>query len=587
MINNCTFPYSPPYEETRQFLPSWALPKSSNITPFNFTTPSFQEAWTYSHSGIFFWSYVGLLRIYPGGGYVARLGRYLQEARRLFKELEFYRWIDFRTAAIFVTFTLYNPYTSLFVAVKIAIEKEMEGAIEITYIAQPIDFYDIGTGYEVVLLLFQLFLPFFVIYYTVEQVRKMRNGLAAHFSLVFNWVELAQITCTISWMAIHIYRMVQTDVNSKILSEDISQDNDFEVVVLLNDIENTLLAMIIFFNTLKLLLIIQFSHVKHFFGILRFSFKELLSYAIFLCVTLFAFAHFGFLVFGTNIYYFSDVLKALSQLCYIIVGGKLHLEELESANTILGPGFFVLFALLSMVIFANVFIMILIHYYRGQIDRLRNVYGLGRFIVDRVKEVCGFGKTVIPDENPDMNETQLQWQLSQAVTMKQQEKKYQGLIAYKARKYKRVQNNSVHSEGGRELSCAYGEDISGQNADKVNLIFGRKRNDQGSRLRPPARENIPDNRSAPNSVERAVSDKLHHMTSLMNSLYAGEVLDDIDIVLLRMTSRKPKKVPKSITEVFETNFPQDELPHSHFADVFRSNLPEEPLPQSISEIFGC
>lgn len=138
----------------------------------------------------------------------------------------------------------------------------------------------------------------------------------------------------------------------------------------------------------------------------------------------------------------------------------------------------------------------------------------------------------------------------------------------------------------RYSSCPRDEDIPQQNSvDKTNLIFGSKRKGQGTIFHSQTRKVKPNNRNAPNSVESAVSVKLHHMSSLITNVYAEEILDDIDTVLLAMTSRKQKKLQQSITEIFGNKLSQDQLPPSN-AEIFGIEPPQEPLPQSITEIFG-
>ncbi|KAK3745776.1 hypothetical protein QZH41_015966, partial [Actinostola sp. cb2023] len=220
--------------------------------------------------------------------------------------------------------------------------------------------------------------------------------------------ECFQIGFAIAWIVIHVYKMVQVDVTSKLLMVNIHQDNDFENVVLVNDIENILLAFLIFLNTLKLLLSIQFSQIKHFFAVLGGALKDIVSYLVIMFIALVAFVQFGILVFGQNMHEFSNVVESLTTLCAVMIGNPFDFFGIQETNRILGPAYYVLFAFSSILIFVNFLILILIYSFQVQVNRHRHGYGLGRFIIDRLREACGLGKTVLPQEWTEMDSIRLQ-----------------------------------------------------------------------------------------------------------------------------------------------------------------------------------
>ena len=59
---------------------------------------------------------------YDGGGFVADLGYNFTTASIVVRELKKYDWVDERTAAVFIEFTLFNPSTRLFCDVRNAFE---------------------------------------------------------------------------------------------------------------------------------------------------------------------------------------------------------------------------------------------------------------------------------------------------------------------------------------------------------------------------------------------------------------------------------------------------------------------------------
>ena len=67
------------------------------------------------------------MAMFDGGGYVAELGYNSLSAINVIKVLEENRWIDNQTAAVFVEFTVFEPSSSLFSAIKLLFERSPIG----------------------------------------------------------------------------------------------------------------------------------------------------------------------------------------------------------------------------------------------------------------------------------------------------------------------------------------------------------------------------------------------------------------------------------------------------------------------------
>ena len=69
----------------------------------------------------------GVMAMFDGGGYVAELGYNSLSAKNVIRVLEDNRWIDNRTVAVFVEFTVFEPSSSLFSAIKLLFERSPTG----------------------------------------------------------------------------------------------------------------------------------------------------------------------------------------------------------------------------------------------------------------------------------------------------------------------------------------------------------------------------------------------------------------------------------------------------------------------------
>lgn len=72
---------------------------------------------------------LGQIAMYPGGGYLAFLGRTLHNSYINFKEIVSKSWIDQKTRSVFVEFLTYNVNTNVFNAVNLLYEQSATGYV--------------------------------------------------------------------------------------------------------------------------------------------------------------------------------------------------------------------------------------------------------------------------------------------------------------------------------------------------------------------------------------------------------------------------------------------------------------------------
>ena len=64
----------------------------------------------------------GILAVYGGGGYIAKLSSPAETAQAILTELWEQNWLDFNTKAVFIEFLLFNPGSNLYTASFMLIE---------------------------------------------------------------------------------------------------------------------------------------------------------------------------------------------------------------------------------------------------------------------------------------------------------------------------------------------------------------------------------------------------------------------------------------------------------------------------------
>ena len=190
-----------------------------------------------------------------------------------------------------------------------------------------------------------------------------------------------------SFIVIHILKEIELFKNMAKLNLNIFQFISFDREVLLDDVETALLALLMFFNTFKVLYLFKFnSHVRQLSHVLKTSTLELINCSLGFFVFMLAFTHFGFLQFGRELLDYSTPISSLQSLLIQAVVNE-RVQQLHHSHTIIGPLFFITFNIGLHFLWINLFIAILIYDYRTAKQVTKGRYTLGRFMMNKLREV--------------------------------------------------------------------------------------------------------------------------------------------------------------------------------------------------------
>lgn len=325
--------------------------------------------------------------LYGSGGYLAELGYDKNSASKVISDLSQFDWFNRFTSAVMVEFTVFNSRVSLFSVVWIPVEFSPSGYVVSSHVIRTIHVYNVGAGYSAALLICQIMLVLFIIYFVFRETKEMMQFRKLYFLQFLNWVELAQIITAIAFIAIHVLKEIELFANTAKLHENIFQFISFDREVLLDDMETVSLALLMFFNTLKLLYLFRFNnHVKHLSDVMKASTIELSNCSLGFFVFIFAFSHFGFLQFGRELLDYSSPINAVQSLLIQGVVSE-RAEHLQACHEVIGPLFFIVFNLFLQMIWINIFIAILIYDYKNVKQVSKGRFSLGHFMMRKVREI--------------------------------------------------------------------------------------------------------------------------------------------------------------------------------------------------------
>ncbi|CAI4223852.1 unnamed protein product [Auanema sp. JU1783] len=302
----------------------------------------------------------GVLGTYDGSGFVVPLPKDdADEAYQIISELKSMRFIDRGTRALIVDFALFNGNVNIFIIVRLLFELPATGGVMTTS-----NFYTFslfrytGTGGYILVGLEGAFMGFTLFLLVEELFEIVRSGLR-YFTKLWNLFDVAIISLSIACFIISYKRtnIVADRINS-ILKSNMTQATMDDVV----SAENTyhhIVSIILFLSFIKVFKYISVNQtMSQLSDTLSRSSKDIGGFFVMFSVFFFAYAQFGYLVFGTQIEDYSTFVGAIFALLRIILGDFDYLA-LERANRYLGPAFFLTYVFFVFFVLLNMFLAII------------------------------------------------------------------------------------------------------------------------------------------------------------------------------------------------------------------------------------
>lgn len=299
--------------------------------------------------------------MYNGGGYVADLGYNSRTAMRVVRNLESNDWIDERTAAVFVEFTVFEPSTSLFSMAKFLYEVIPTGRPETWARFDTLSIY--ATSDPKLRSLFvacQIILLLLIAYFLLLEAVKIYRQSCSYFTSFWNWMNLLQLVSAITTVTFFFFKENYLTSFVKHVQANPFETTSVDYILFWSDLELVLLSVVVFIVTVKFLRIIRFNrHVCQMVASLKLSSPHMASYSVLFFINMLAFTLLGLLLFGNEIESYSSFIDTLGTLFQKFLGGNLHFYEFQSSSRVLGPIYVFSYMLSMAFILINMFIAIL------------------------------------------------------------------------------------------------------------------------------------------------------------------------------------------------------------------------------------
>lgn len=391
MINFCHDSYSRKVEDT-DFWDS----QTGSFDRFSWSCP---ENWEYSKDedlGSFdSW---GRFAVYHGGGYLANLGYNKLAATRVINDLVENNWIDSRTRAVIVEFSLLNPSTNIISVMSYFYEilpSGFSGTFK-SYGMLPLASTD-SQAHNAYLFFVLLFGVFLLCYFIIECIKLFRHK-CSYFKSLWNWMGVFQIftaSLALIFQAIKSQRVAKTLGK---LKENPFIPVSFHQALFWSEAETVALCITSAIATLRLLKCFHFNHqVIKLSSFMRSHLPSLVSFFVIFCVLSTGYALSGMIAFGSENVLFSSFDKAFISQFLTIIGNNELIQEIEGCGIIMGRLFLVGFVFTTVIFITNMFVAVLNDSYSNSyLDQEKEELEIAEFMVRRILQTV-FGYK--PDDN--------------------------------------------------------------------------------------------------------------------------------------------------------------------------------------------
>ena len=332
-----------------------------------------EDPWKYySQTELGSHPFMSRINTYPGSGYARSLGKTLAEANKTVAYLKRNLWIDNMTRAVFVEFSTYNNNANFYCIVTLVLEINPDGG-GLPYwsvITTRLDRYTNEFSFflaacEISFLLLTLY------YMWIELTALHREGMA-YFQDFSNFVEL--ITFGLTWTAFGILmlRLGVVKWTKKKYRENGDKFTSFQYAASSDLAYGYTLSAVIFIASLKVLKLFRFNkNMLMLIKTLQYASKDLRYYFVFFGVPFVAYIQWAMLTFGSQIADHSTFVRSSMSALSLLIRAKQY-RALEEANRVIGPIFFLSFALSLGIVLMKMFLSIVVEAFRVVRKAMRN-----------------------------------------------------------------------------------------------------------------------------------------------------------------------------------------------------------------------
>ncbi|XP_038627624.1 polycystic kidney disease 2-like 2 protein [Tachyglossus aculeatus] len=341
LMKECYYDYSFKGEDTSSFGlnngPEWKYSASVSLSPFH-------------------WGSIG---IYRNGGFVLTLPSSKSKSLKKLASLRLNSWLTRGTRVVFIDFSVYNVNINLFCIIRLVIEFPATGGALPSSQFFSVKLLRYITFFDYFLASCEVIFCLFILAFTVQEIIKIKHFKFAYFRSGWNWLEMLLVVISCFAIAFNIYRTAKVSLLLDKLLLNAQEYPDFYFLAYYQTQYNNVIAINVFFAWIKIFKFISFNKtMSQLSSTLSRCAKDIIGFAIMFFIIFFAYAQFGYLVFGSQVEEFSTFPNCIFTQFRIVLG-DFNFVSIEQANRVLGPIYFITFVFFVFFVLLNMFLAII------------------------------------------------------------------------------------------------------------------------------------------------------------------------------------------------------------------------------------
>ncbi|XP_044754631.1 uncharacterized protein LOC123313712 isoform X2 [Coccinella septempunctata] len=363
-----------------------------NYTPaWNNTIPEFHRSrlgYVWGHQAGIGQMFFGLAGFYDSGGYVAYLGRTIENSYVNFNYLKRYNWLDPLTRAIIIEFCLYNVNKNHFHFAEVVLEKTPAGFInkDVTVKTERVVKY--STKSQEIALVFSIVFMGLVLGLCIRTVIRIIKTKVWYRSDLWHIVDVLIITLSLTWLGLYFKRLDTLREFVRRLEENPSNNFvDYFPILGVESWMRILAAVLICIATIRIWRIVRFGVIfRTVERTLMLSTRSLCIMLMYYIIFLVAFGVTMFVLLGSKVGKFRNEYYLLKSLVLISLGfDEIENDEVSLNERGLGYVFSVLYSVFSQFLTTLFIAVILVGYMEARIFAFEEKleYNLKDYTIER------------------------------------------------------------------------------------------------------------------------------------------------------------------------------------------------------------
>ncbi|XP_046352109.2 polycystic kidney disease protein 1-like 2 [Haliotis rufescens] len=312
-------------------------------------------AWKYTSSNeVWGIPVAGQYKIYSGGGYMLELNVNYDVSKDMLQELYDNSWLDRRTRAVFVEFTLYNAFVNIMAHVRLSAEFPETGSTIIWHDIMTFRLDQHHGSLGAYVLLCEIVIAIILVIFTINLMKKLYEQKLAYFLHVWQTLDLL----TVIWCLVAVVFYVIREVNA---SETLSRFRDnpkkfvnFQHIAIWDNLFVYALGALVFSTTIRILRILGYNkRVTIIAAVLSNSARDLTGFGIVFGIVFFAYVLSGYILFSAHYYGYHTIYDSMFTIFTYMLGKNIMARLMLIApiwaqiyfSTLV---FFIIFVLLTM-----------------------------------------------------------------------------------------------------------------------------------------------------------------------------------------------------------------------------------------------